>query len=70
MKRMGSEPGPKRFFVPGRAVDGVPTYHDEWRIWNGREWVPLTSYMAFGIRPAPHPIIPAPPIPKHQRRME
>lgn len=70
------EPPIQQFYVNGPAVDGMPTYHLEWRVWTNGGWVALTSaqgqHTLFGIsEPDPRPaIVPAPPIPKHQRRLE
>ena len=47
----------QKFFVQDVRVDGVPVYHEEWRIWDGRIWIPLMSdegqWRAFGLKPAP-----------------
>lgn len=59
------------FFARGPMVDGLPVVYFEWRVWNGREWLPLVTEqgqeITFGVKPVP---LPAPPIPKHQRRLE
>ena len=65
----------QRFFVQSIRVDGAWVYHEEWRIWDGRNWVPLMSeegqWRAFGIRPDPGPAPSRPrawPKPGHYKR--
>lgn len=51
-------------------VDGLAVVEHQWCAWTGDRWVPLMSdegqSSVFGIKP----VVPAPPIPKYQRRME
>lgn len=70
----------QKFFAAQVTVDGLPTYREEWRVWDGigKTWVPMASargmQILFGMQAIEdvdwHPILPAPPIPKRQRRME
>lgn len=65
----------QRFYVAGPLVDGFPTFHAEWRVWDGRRWLRIGSdegdHLVYGIKPIlPASPDPRPPIPKHQRRME
>lgn len=71
----------QKFFVQEIRIDGMPVYREEWKVWDGRNWVPLMSdegmWRAFGIKPSSEPApSQAPsrrrerPIPKHQRDLE
>lgn len=55
-------------------VDGLAVVEHQWCAWTGDRWVPLMSdegqFSVFGIKPVVPGTIPAPPIPKYQRRME
>ena len=46
----------QKFFAQGARVDGIPVFREEWRVWNGRNWVPLMSdegmWRTFGIKPS------------------
>lgn len=59
----------QRCVVERLMVDGLAVVEHKWCAWTGDRWVPLMSdegqLSVFGIKP-----VPAPPIPKHQRRME
>lgn len=61
----------QRFFIVGPIVDGVPTYREQWRVFNGVEWVPLMSEEGqaevFGIAPLIPRRVPGR---KFKRRME
>lgn len=62
----------QRCVVERLKVDGLAVVEHQWCAWTGRSWVPLMSddgqFTVFGITPAL--TLPAPPIPKHQRRLE
>lgn len=66
----------QRFFVPSISVDGIPVYRDEWRAWDGRNWIPLMTEegqeAVFGIKPFKPELKWPPPTHflKHQRRLE
>lgn len=64
-----------RCVIQSLEVDGLPVVAHGWCVWNGKRWIPLMSdegqARVFNIHPdPPAPIIPAPPIPKLQRRLE
>lgn len=71
----------QKFFVQSIRIDGAWVYHEEWRVWDGRNWISIMSdegmYKAFGIKPSSEPApSQAPsrrrerPIPRHQRDLE
>jgi hypothetical protein len=65
----------RRCVVQRLQVDGLAVVEHQWCVWTGRGWIPLMSdegqSRVFGISPVlRHPIMPAPPIPKRQRRLE
>jgi hypothetical protein len=69
----------QKFYEPIITVDGLPTYRSEWRVWDATRglWVPMMSprgmKILYGISEEPvdpETMVPAPPIPKRQRRME
>lgn len=74
------DPGTQPIFrcvIERLKVDGLPLVEHGWctRIGAKENIIPLMTdqgqHTIFGIRPEDvHPIIPAPPIPKHQRRLE
>lgn len=64
----------QRCVVERMMVDGLAVVEHQWCAWTGDRWVPLMSdegqFSVFGIKPVLPGTIPAPSIPKNQRRME